>query len=98
MTSGSASRKAAQLLRWEARRPRSRMGGWFVMLGPVRDEAAPLLGRAEEQGLLASLLDGVGERGQALVLRGDPGIGKSRLLSVAAQTAGDRGMTVLTAT
>jgi predicted ATPase len=33
-----------------------------------------------------------------LVLRGEPGIGKSRLLSVAAQTARERGMTVLTAT
>ena len=32
------------------------------------------------------------------MLRGEPGIGKSRLLSVAAQTARDRGMTVLTAT
>jgi DNA-binding CsgD family transcriptional regulator len=68
------------------------------MLGPVRDEAAPLVGRAQEESLLTSLLDGVGERGQALVFRGDPGIGKSRLLSLAAQTAGDRGMTVLTAT
>jgi hypothetical protein len=68
------------------------------MFGPVRDQAAPLLGRAREQSLLASLLDGVSERGQALVLHGDPGIGKSRLLSLAAQTAGDRGMTVLTAT
>jgi DNA-binding CsgD family transcriptional regulator len=74
------------------------MGGWLVMLGPARDEAAPLLGRAQEQSLLTSLLDVVGERGQALVLRGEPGIGKSRLLSVAAQTARDRGMTVLTAT
>jgi DNA-binding CsgD family transcriptional regulator len=68
------------------------------MLGIARDEAAPLLGRAEEQSLLESLLDGVGDRGQALVLRGEPGIGKSRLLSVAAQTARERGMTVLTAT
>jgi DNA-binding CsgD family transcriptional regulator len=68
------------------------------MLGPAHDEAAPLLGRAQEQRLLTSLLDGVRERGQALVLRGEPGIGKSRLLSVAAQTARDRGMTVLTAT
>ena len=67
------------------------------MLGPVRDMPAPLLGRAREQSLLMSLLDGVGERGQALVFRGDPGIGKSRLLSVATKTAGDRGMTVLTA-
>jgi DNA-binding CsgD family transcriptional regulator len=68
------------------------------MLRPARDEAAPLLGRAQEESLLTSLLDEVGERGQALVLRGEPGIGKSRLLSVAAQTARERGMTVLTAT
>ena len=68
------------------------------MLGPVHVVAAPLLGRAEERGRLTSLLDAVGHRGQALVLRGEPGIGKSRLLSVAAQTARDRGMTVLTAT
>src|SRR3954468_20602162 len=61
-------------------------------------EAAPLLGRAQEQSLLTSFLDGVGDRGQALVLRGEPGIGKSRLLTVAAQTARDRGMTGLTAT
>ena len=68
------------------------------MLGTARDQAAPLLGRAEEQSLLTSLLDEVGDRGQALVLRGEPGIGKSRLLSVAAQAARDRGMTVLAAT
>ena len=73
------------------------MGGWARHARPARDEAAPLLGRAQEQSLLTSLLDEVGERGQALVLRGEPGIGKSRLLSVAAQTARDRGMTVLTA-
>ena len=51
------------------------------MLGSARDQAAPLLGRAREQSLLTSLLDEVGDRGQALVLRGEPGIGKSRLLS-----------------
>jgi predicted ATPase len=67
------------------------------MLGSARDQAAPLLGRAQEQSLLTSILDGVGDRGQALVLRGEPGIGKSRLLAVAAQTARERGMTVLTA-
>ena len=55
-------------------------------------------GAPRSRALLTSLLDEVGERGQALVLRGEPGIGKSRLLSVAAQTARDRGMTVLTAT
>src|SRR3954447_2882834 len=69
------------------------------MLGTARDEAAPpLLGRAQEQSLLTSLLDEVATRGQALVLRGEPGIGKSRLLSEATRTARARGMTVLTAT
>ena len=68
------------------------------MLGSARDEAAPLLGRVPEQSLLTSLLDAVGDHGQALVLRGEPGIGKSRLLSVAEDTARERGMTVLTAT
>src|SRR3954468_1416898 len=67
------------------------------MLGSARDQAAPLLGRAQEQSLLTSILDGIGDHGQALVLRGEPGIGKSRLLAVAAQTARERGMTVLTA-
>jgi AAA ATPase-like protein len=38
----------------------------------------------------------VATRGQALVLRGEPGIGKSRLLSETAQAAGERGMVVLT--
>src|SRR4051812_35927301 len=61
-------------------------------------EAAPLLGRTQEQNLMTSLLDRVGDRGQALMLRGEPGIGKSRLLSFALQKARDRGMTVLTAT
>jgi predicted ATPase len=51
------------------------------MVGTARDEAAPLLGRHEEQSLLTSLLDDVDTRGHALVLRGEPGIGKSRLLS-----------------
>ena len=68
------------------------------MLGTARDEAAPLLGRDEEQSLLTSLLDEVATRGQALVLRGEPGIGKSRLLSDAARTARERGMSVLTTT
>ena len=68
------------------------------MLTVARDDATPLLGRTEEQSLLTALLDEVGDRGRALVLRGEPGIGKSRLLSVAAQSARDRGMTVLTAT
>jgi DNA-binding CsgD family transcriptional regulator len=65
------------------------------MLAPAHDEAAPLLGRLEEQRLLGSLLDGVTTRGQALVLHGEPGIGKSRLLTEATRAARERGMTVL---
>src|SRR3954463_13567527 len=68
------------------------------MLGTARDEAAPLLGRHEEQRLLTSLLDDVATRGQALVLRGEPGIGKSRLLSECERTARERGMSVLRTT
>lgn len=62
----------------------------------ARDEAAPLLGRAEEQALLTSLLDEIETRGQALVVRGEPGIGKSRLLSEVAREARERGFVVLT--
>lgn len=68
------------------------------MLPKSHGEAQPLLGRLEEQSLLRRLLDEVPTRGQVLVLHGEPGIGKSRLLLEAARTAGERGMTVLTAT
>ena len=58
----------------------------------------PLLGRDAEIELLASLLDGIEESGGALVLSGEPGIGKSRLLAVAAGFARERGFTVLSTT
>jgi len=57
-----------------------------------------LLGRDPELSFLRSLLDEVAVHGQALVLRGEPGVGKSRLLSDIAWTARERGMSVLTAT
>jgi len=60
--------------------------------------AGPLLGRDAEIGLLASLLDGIGDGGGALVLYGEPGIGKSRLLAVAAEFARERGLAVLSTT
>jgi hypothetical protein len=68
------------------------------MIGSAHGEAVPLLGRLEEQSLMTSLLDDVATRGQALVLRGEPGIGKSRLLSVCERTARERGMAVLSTT
>jgi len=58
----------------------------------------PLLGRVAEIELLASLFDGVQGGGGALVLHGEPGIGKSRLLAVAAGLARERGFRVLSAT
>jgi DNA-binding CsgD family transcriptional regulator len=68
------------------------------MLGTAHDEATRLLGRLEEQKLLTSIFDDVAMHGQALVLHGEPGIGKSRLLSEAVRTARERGMAVLTTT
>src|SRR3954465_4250270 len=65
------------------------------MLVSSRDGATPLVGRLEEQHLVASHLDDVATRGQALVLHGVPGIGKSRLLAEAERTARERGMAVL---
>ena len=67
------------------------------MLGTVCDEVAPLVGRKQEQSLLASVLDDVALRGQALLLRGEAGIGKSRLISDTARAARERGMSALTA-
>jgi DNA-binding CsgD family transcriptional regulator len=69
-----------------------------LMVHTAGDDTAPLFGREEERRLLASLLDEIATRGQALVLRGEPGIGKSRLLFEAVRQARERGMTVLTAT
>ncbi len=68
------------------------------MLGTAGDEAPALLGRDEERRLLGSLLDEVAVSGQSLVLRGEPGVGKSRLLSDAVRSARERGMLVLTTT
>jgi DNA-binding CsgD family transcriptional regulator len=68
------------------------------MIGSAHGEAEPLLGRLGEQSLMTSLLDDVATRGQALVLSGEPGIGKSRLLSMCERTARERGMAVLSTT
>ena len=64
------------------------------MLALSKDRA-PLLGRSAEIEVLTGLLDDVGRTGAALVLRGDPGIGKSRLLSEAIALAEAREMNVL---
>ena len=63
----------------------------------ARSDQGPLLGRDAEIGLLTSLLDRIESGGGALVLRGEPGIGKSRLLSQAVALAEERQMSVLAA-
>lgn len=56
------------------------------------------LGRDSELAQIYGLIDGVGQRGGALVLRGETGIGKSALLKAAAGRARERGLTVASAT
>src|SRR5580698_7617089 len=56
---------------------------------------SPLFGREAELAMLASLVAQIPERGGALVLRGDPGIGKSALLTAAAAGASSKGVSVL---
>lgn len=55
-----------------------------------------LLGRESETKVLDNLIDNVRGYGAALVVRGEPGIGKSALLAVAAERAAASGMRVLT--
>jgi DNA-binding CsgD family transcriptional regulator len=76
----------------------SAYGSLAVMLISARDDAGPLLGRDAETETLRALLDGIDSGGGALVLRGEPGIGKSRLLAEAATLARERNITVLRAT
>src|SRR5712691_1664308 len=57
-----------------------------------------LVGREPELEIVEDLLEGVAEGGRGLIVRGEPGIGKSALLAEASARAGCRGMRVLTAT
>jgi predicted ATPase len=59
---------------------------------------AELLGRDDELAQLYDLIDGIGQRGGALVVRGAAGIGKSALLEAAATRARERDVTVISAT
>ncbi len=53
--------------------------------------AEALCGRDSEVALLDEWLRDLGERGRALLVRGDPGIGKTALLDAAADAARSRG-------
>ena len=62
---------------------------------PALDGAPrPLVGRDSELARLACLADNVGARGGALVVRGEPGIGKSALLAAAVARARGKSMAV----
>ena len=60
--------------------------------------AGGLVGRDQELDRLFALVDEVALGGGALVVRGEPGIGKSALLAAAGERAGERGTTVVTTT
>ena len=53
----------------------------------VEMSAPPLLGRERELSVLDDLVDGILERGGALIVRGEAGIGKSALLREASDRA-----------
>src|ERR1700746_1123891 len=60
--------------------------------------APPLLGRDRDLAELYALVDGIEDRGGALVVRGEAGIGKSALLAAASERALGRGVTVVPTT
>ncbi len=57
-----------------------------------------LVGRSAELSVVADLVARIAGGGGAVIVRGDPGIGKSQLLRRAAEMAGDAGCTVLAVT
>ena len=57
-----------------------------------------LLGRDPELERLCGMIDQIGTRGGALVVRGEAGIGKSALLEAVAERAREQGATVVTTT
>src|SRR4051794_4863912 len=57
-----------------------------------------LVGRRDELRRLGELLDGITDRGAAVLVSGEPGIGKSALLAAAVRTATGRHLRVLTTT
>jgi DNA-binding CsgD family transcriptional regulator/tetratricopeptide (TPR) repeat protein len=59
---------------------------------------SPLFGREAEVTMLGQFVARIPGRGGALVLRGDPGIGKTALLAVASDTADSKGVSVVRTT
>jgi DNA-binding CsgD family transcriptional regulator len=74
----------------------SKNGGVLRSAAPGSgDPPRVLYGREPELGVLGDLVEGVRSRGGVLLVRGEPGIGKSTLLAAAAAQATDHGFHVL---
>ena len=67
------------------------------MNGPLHRDAL-LFGRERELRVIEEHLDSVGDSGSALLIRGEPGVGKTAILEAAKARAASRKMTVLAAT
>jgi predicted ATPase len=61
----------------------------------VRDGAVDLVGRERELELLAAFLTSSRESGSAMLIRGEPGIGKTSLWRAGTEQAREAGITVL---
>jgi DNA-binding CsgD family transcriptional regulator len=66
-------------------------------LGFSGSSARVLYGRESELGVVEGLVEGVRDRGAVLLVRGEPGIGKSALLAAATAQATGHGIQVLSA-
>jgi DNA-binding CsgD family transcriptional regulator len=64
----------------------------------ISTASRPLLGRDRELAELYAFVDGIEERGGALVVRGEAGIGKSALLAAGKERAQQQGVKVLSTT
>ena len=64
----------------------------------AESRVAELLGREVELARIYELIDAIGARGGALVVRGEAGIGKSALLAAARERARQQGATVVSTT
>ncbi|HEX3686294.1 MAG TPA: AAA family ATPase, partial [Gaiellaceae bacterium] len=62
------------------------------------ESGVELLGRDDELAQLYAVIDGIGQRGGALVVRGEAGIGKSALLEAGSARAREREVTVVSTT
>jgi len=63
----------------------------------ITDQAEParLVGREHELRQIGAAFNAISEGGRALLIAGEPGVGKSSLLAAAIEDARRRGLTVL---